>query len=409
MSDYNSKNKTGGYINSKIDNQDSIAAIYAVQLLCDEDIFMHGIFFNDFNIVCEGNDDIEILSNEYHVFIQVKSSKIDKSDILKILDSFCINDEIEKEKENLFVISAFEPIVFNQKNFTDRLLAYEKVKKNKYENQLRIDSIKKSLINDFDLLKYDKIIDRLHIDKRPLFRDVEDTHAIFARYLRKAYGFRDQGEHRIDILFNTLCEKFAELRRNRDNISRTELEKILGTELCKASWYSGLSLILGYKKLENGYVQDHELDIKRANIANGVRKAYKKIMYGWRKAYLKEILVSIIFSAKRCPQCGHPMMANIYGINGIACPDCGYVPYVSLVLCCECGEYELIKRQPEISDDSIFNYLNGFFRSRKDTACKNCGKDLLDEFVELRTIMVNVPIPFDEYKNIDVIYENSSY
>ena len=93
-----------------------------------------------------------------------------------------------------------------------------------------------------------------------------------------------------------------------------------------------------HKKLENGYVQDHELDIKRANIANGVRKAYKKIMHGWRKAYLKEILVSIILSAKRCPQCGHPMMANIYGMNGIACPDCGYTPYVSLVLCCECGE-----------------------------------------------------------------------
>lgn len=407
MSDYNSKSKIGGYINSKIDNQDSIAAIYAVQLLCDEDIFMHSIFFHDFSMVCEGNDDIEIMSNEYHVFIQVKSSKIDKADILKILDSFCANDEIENEKESLFVISAFDPIVFEQKNFTDRLLFYEKVKKNKFENPSRIDSIKNSLISDFDLLKYDKIIDRIHIDKRPLFRDVEDTRAIFARYLRKVYGFRDQGEHRIDILFNILCEKFAELRRNRDNISRTELEKILGNELCKASWYSGVSLILGYKKLENGYVQDHELDIKRTNIANGVRKAYKKIMHEWRKAYLKEILVSIILSAKRCPQCGHPMMANIYGMNGIACPDCGYAPYVSLVLCCECGEYELIKAQPEIFDDSIFNYLNDFFRARKDTTCKKCGKDLLDEFVELRTIMVNVPIPFDKYKNINVIYENS--
>lgn len=132
-------------------------------------------------MVCEGNDDIEIMSNEYHVFIQVKSSKIDKADILKILDRFCAYDENEKES---------------------------------------------------------LIIDRLHIDKRPLFRDVEDTRAIFARYLRKAYGFRDQGEHRIDILFNILCEKFAELRRNRDNISRAELEKILGKELCKASWHN---------------------------------------------------------------------------------------------------------------------------------------------------------------------------
>ena len=45
-----------------------------MQLLSDEDIFMHSIFFHDFSMVCEGNDDIEIMSNEYHVFIQVKSS-----------------------------------------------------------------------------------------------------------------------------------------------------------------------------------------------------------------------------------------------------------------------------------------------------------------------------------------------
>jgi DNA-directed RNA polymerase subunit RPC12/RpoP len=183
----------------------------------------------------------------------------------------------------------------------------------------------------------------------------------------------------------------------------------LGKELCKASWHSGLSLILGYTKLENGYVKDFKLYTKRMIIENGVKKAYKKVMRGWRKAYLREFLINMLRTVKSCPQCGHPMMANINGLNGIACPDCGYNPYVSIILCCECGDYEVIKTQPDISDDAVFNYINEYFRTRKDTVCKNCGKELLDEFGELRIIMLPIPIPFDEYRNIDVIYKNSPY
>lgn len=409
MSDYNSKRKTGGRNNSKIDNQDSVAAIYAVELLSNPNIFKFNVCIDDFNIVCEGNEDIEIMNDDYHIFIQVKSTKLSGDDFKAVLEFFLENKQIEIEKQTLFVISAFEPIIINKVNFTDRLLDYLKVKNNKFENCSRKDSIKKALIANFDLGDYEEIIDSLYIDNRPLFRDIEDTRAIFARYLRLAYGFKDQGEERTDALFNALCDKFAELRRNRNHICRTELETILGKELCKASWYSGLSLILGYTKIENGYVKDSQLYTKRIIVENGVKKAYKRVMRGWRKAYLTEFLLSMLISAKRCPQCGHPMMANLNGLNGIACPDCGFNPYVSIILCCECGDYEVIKTQPDISADSLFNYINDYFRTRKDTVCKHCEKELLDEFVELRTIMLPIPIPFDEYKNIDVIYKNSPY
>lgn len=409
MGDYNSKYKTGGRINSKIDNQDSVTAIYVVEALSNPDIFEFNININDFSIVCEGNDDIEIMNDDYHIFIQVKSTKLSKADLKAILDSFLNNNKMETQKQNLFVISAFEPIVINQSNFTDRLLDYKRIKNNKFEEVSRKEAIKQELIRDFDIADYGEIVDNLHIDNRPLFRDIEDTRAIFSRYLRLAYGYKDHGEKISDCLFDVLCEKAAELRRNRDNICRTEIESLLGKELCKASWYSGLSLILGYTKLDNGYVKDVQLNNKKIVIQNGVKKAYKTVMREWRKAYLSEFLINMLLSAKRCPKCGHPMMANINGLNGIACPDCGYCPYVSIILCCECGDYEVIKTQPEISDDAIFNYINDFFRTRKDTVCKNCGKELLDEFVELRTVILPIPIPFNNYKNIDVIYKDSPY
>jgi DNA-directed RNA polymerase subunit RPC12/RpoP len=128
-----------------------------------------------------------------------------------------------------------------------------------------------------------------------------------------------------------------------------------------------------------------------------------------KKAYFKEFLLSCVLSAKRCPKCGHPMMANINGLNGIACPDCGYAPYVTLIAFCECGDFEVVKTQPELNDEKIFNYLNDFFNNKNDTHCESCNRDLMDDYVAERIMLVPIPIPYDEYKNIDVIYKNSKY
>lgn len=409
MNDYFLKNKIGGYVNSKIDNQDSVATIYSVECLSKPDIFSFNIAISDFCISCEENDDIEIMDENYHIFIQVKSAAVSGEEFKKILASFLANDQTEKSKQSFFVLTVFEPIKFNGLIFTDRFQAYKKVLKNRHESNERKAEIKESIIKEFKLTGYESIIDRLYIDNRPLFRDIEDTRAIFARYLRTAYGFKDHGETRIDFLFNELCDKFAELRRNRDNIDKAEIEKILGEELCKSSWYSGMSLSLGYTKIESGYIKNTKLLAEKEKLQSGAQYVVKKIMSGWRRYYFKEFLLSMIIGAKRCPQCGHPMMANIMGLNGIACPDCGYNPYITLILYCECGAFEVVKRQPELDEDSIFNYLNNFFRGRKDTGCKVCGKELLDDNVELRTMLLPVPIPYTEYKNIDDIYENSQY
>ena len=80
-----------------------------------------------------------------------------------------------------------------------------------------------------------------------------------------------------------------------------------------------------------------------------------------------------------------------------------------MITFCECGEYEVVKTQPELTDDKIFNYLNDFFNDRNDTHCKSCNRDLLDDWVEERIMLLPIPIPFDEYKNMDIIYKNSKY
>lgn len=407
MYNYYSKHNIGGYINSKIEHQDSVAAIYALELLDNSEVL--GVSFDDFCIKCENDDDIEIINDKAHVFIQVKSSNINKTILIKILEDFQKNAIQETEKENFFVISTFENVKYDNINFTDRLNQYHDVLKNKYESDKKKQQVKDDFLNSFNLHNYSKLIDNLNIDTRPLLRDHEDTKAVFARYLRKAYGFKNYREEKIDTLFITLCNEFAILRRKRGNIDKSSIESLIGKQLCKYSWYSGVELELGYKKVKNGYIRDRELEKKRNDISEGARKAIKKILKQWRKTYFKEFLFSQLFGAKKCPECGHPMIANTGGLNGIACSDCGYNPYVTLVLFCECGQYEVLKLQPDIQDDSIFNYLNNYFKNRADTHCKSCGRDLLDDYVELRTAIIPIPIPFDEYKNIDIIYENSKY
>lgn len=388
---------------SKTLDKDSVAAIYAIEQLNNPDIFNFGISIDDYAIKCEGDDDIEIISNDHHIFIQVKSSTLTNSDFFKTMDSFLNNYKIEQEKNCYFIISAFEPIRINSKNFTEHLNDYINVYHNQFESNTKKQDIKSTLLSGFSLEKYSDIIDLLNIDTRPLFRDNKDTKAIFARYLRLAYGFKDHGEKSIDNLFISLTNKFADLRRNRGYIDRSSIENILGKELCKFTNLSGISLALGYSKTDAGYIKDENLMLKRSSIMHGAQKAVKTIYRNWRKSYFKRFLLNFVVGAKPCAQCGHPMMANINGLNGIACQDCGYNPYVTMITFCECGDFEVVKTQPELTDEKIFNYLNDFFNAKNNTLCKSCGKELLDDYVEDRFMLVPIPIPYDDYKNIDTI------
>ena len=132
-------------------------------------------------------------------------------------------------------------------------------------------------------------------------------------------------------------------------------------------------------------------------------------MREWRNAYKKDFLINCIFSAKSCPECGHPMMANFMGLRGIACPDCGFTPYVTMFIFCECGSYEVVKTQPELTDDKQIKYLKEFFDKRESDICCGCGQKLIDESVMERIFYAPVPYPYEEVKNIDAIYVNSKY
>lgn len=408
MSNYYDKKNTGGKTTSKIEHQDSVAAIYALEQLLSPDIFNFGVHINDFCIQCEGEEDIEIFNEEVHIYVQLKSSPINKKTFFEILDYF---SDISKnaDVDSYFVIATFNPILFDRKNFKEYLNDYINVLSNHYESEDKIKKVRAELIRTFSLSKYEEIIDKIRVEERPLFRDGKDTKAIFERTLRLNYCFKDPGNVITEALYSNLTDTFAKLRRQRDYIPKSDIEVAVNSAISKGSALSGLSLAMGYSKAENGYKKSKQTQQKLDLLITGYEKAKRSVMREWRNAYKKDLIINCIFGAKNCPECGHPMMANFMGIRGIACPDCGFTPYVTMFIFCECGSYEVVKTQPELTDDKQIKYLKEFFDKRESDICCGCGQKLIDESVMERIFYAPVPYPYEEVKNIDAIYVNSKY
>lgn len=404
MQDYFSKQKMGGQINSLISNQDSLATVYAVELLNNPDLFNFGINIIDFSIQCETDDDLCISNDKYKIFIQVKSNKITDQEFHKCLENFLYNFK-EEPRESFFVLTTFENFTVNNKKIIDRLNHYRNILLDTNETQEKKDRVKKELMKDFDLSKYSDILDKLKIVYRPIFRDDKDVPAIFSRYLRLKYGLRIPKEYIVEKIYNELILEIEKLRRTRGSLSKEIILNIIGKHLVQDTVFNKFDLLVDYEKIENGYKKKTQKNKELIDLEKSRQIAIKKIFRDWRKVYKNEFLISILLGNKRCPKCGHPMMANLKGLFGISCPDCGYIPYLTMFSICDCGNYEVIKPQPELSDSKIFTYINDFYCN--DKTCSKCKKLLSDTYFEFRVVMLPVPYPFDNYKNIDENYSNN--
>ena len=218
--------------------------------------------------------------------------------------------------------------------------------------------------------------------------------------------------------------EIEKLRRTRGSLSKEIILNIIGKHLVQDTVFNKFDLLVDYEKIENGYKKKTQKNKELIDLEKSRQIAIKKIFRDWRKVYKNEFLISILLGNKRCPKCGHPMMANLKGLFGISCPDCGYIPYLTMFSICDCGNYEVIKPQPELSDSKIFTYINDFYCN--DKTCSKCKKLLSDTYFEFRVVMLPVPYPFDNfhqyscnyqmdmgqatfdnYKNIDENYSNN--
>ncbi len=402
---YYSKQKRGGISTGNVDNQDSVAMIYALEILRNDSKFNQ--YFSDdkeWRIAFEGNDDIEIINNDSCMFIQVKTSKLTLTDLNEILNNFLTNYEDYKNNYNkqAFMISGLHGVSDSLKSFPKKLSEYRNSKIT-YNKEIYSEHLTE-LMNEYNIdEKFKIILDNLLIDERYLIKDNSDTLAVFAHNLRQTYFIRDIGDRLVSNIYKEFNVRFSEDRRNRKSISKMEILNIINSELKKVELISNLEILSGYKKTDSGYtrVKDNEYIFKLQSCQD---KMNKYIFRSWRKAYFKEFVLSFILGATRCPECNHPMMANMLGLNGIACPDCGYQPYLTLFFGCYCGDCIAIKTQPDLVTEDIFNYLYEYFD--KEDKCEKCGEKYIDNYMIERTALMPVPFPFNKFNLKELYYKN---
>jgi hypothetical protein len=401
--DYFSKKHRGGVITSKIENQDSVGVILALEMMQPESNY--GKYFNsseNWKIAFECNNDLEFISKDSCIFIQVKSSKIGRSEFIKIIKDFSVNyKEHRKYFSNIFFkISVFEGFKGKLKSFPVKLKEYKNAQKI-YAKQSIKDDILLNLLKDFNIKReFKEIIKRLSIDTRYLLKDKKDTKAIFAHNIRKTYFIRDIGDQLALNIYKKLVEEFANKRRTRGSISNQEILKMINNEIKNMELISELEVIGGYHKVSYGYKKNENIYLDK--IISAQKKIKKSIFKNWRKAFLKEFLISMLIGHKKCPECNHPLNANLGGLKGIACPDCGFQPYITLFIGCYCGNYIAIKSQPNLKTEDIYNYILEYFETN-DNLCEYCGEDYIDNFMSERIFLAPVPYPFDNF-NLDELY-----
>ena len=405
-SGYFSPQKRGGKVASKIENQDSVGIILSMELMDKESDFFS--FFNrkdPWKVMFEGNDDIEFIQSDARMFVQVKTSEIKYNEFIEILDKFKDNYLKLAIKNCFFKICAFNNVKLKDKSFSEKLSEFHNSKKAYEEVEVR-NNLKELLYNYNIGLEYAEIVKNLHIDIRPLFKDKNDTEAIFAQCLRKSYPIRDFGSKISSVIFNELNLTFAHGRRNRLSISKTDILKVINNNIRVDNFVQEVSLVLEYEKTQNGYLPSKRAQEINREIRKSNQKIVRKVMKAWRKVYWKEFLTALIFGFVKCPHCGHPLMANIGGLKGISCPDCGYQPYVTLILGCSCGHYNVIRSQPALTTEEIFNSVLKYFENRAMSKCLNCNHELLDEYWQYRLMLLPVPNPISNY-DLKSLYNNS--
>lgn len=397
------KENRAGLNTAKIENQDSVGIITALELLSVDGIFSDlDCFDSDWTIVPEGYDDLDIILPDSRVFIQVKSEIITPGELQEILFKFQNTYQTilaYSSNSVRFKINALKGLSKSLSALKDKLDELRNCKKiystQEFEdnlliicNQYKIDHILKDVVTN------------LSIDERRMFKYEDETIALFAHLLRKAYKFRDFADSLIKEIFDNLLEYYDYCRLKRKPMNRKQILTRLNRIINYGGPLDSSTSMWGsyYQLTERGYEKTSKDSQKLIqDIHKGCTKARNKVFKAWIKYHWKSLVVTNLFGTHdRCLVCGHPLVAKFGGFFGLSCPDCGYQPFNTLLLVCNCGNYSIVKKQPSLNGDDISEYIRYFFLVNS-SECSKCGQDLTNNLL-YRMMMVPFPIPVSEYR-----------
>lgn len=388
----------GGVWASRIDTQDKVAAIVAVEALGGTlELVPQDLTRKNGRIAFEAREDFEIRWSGGRQYVSVKDRLVGRDDLYEAIHNLGVFQSEVGDTESQSMRLEAASLARNARTF------YEDIKRLRDIRAPTITDDYKAAACDF-ASEYGLPADYaelLVVSERRIGENPQVANAMFAHAMRNAIAVHNYGDTELVELFEKLSRSlFYDRRRARGVLDLQDLERMLLAPLVPLHI---AAYQVEYVRTKYGYVRDRKRDAELKKERRLVLGFARELMREWRKKTLRIRLVnSILREPIACLACGHPLMANFYGRNGLACPDCGYQPYLTLFYACDCGRGAVVQKQPDLSSFELVRDAITALRG-DEVICMGCGRRPPDENFIGRLFALRIPYPIEGYSDANLI------
>jgi hypothetical protein len=396
--EFNARYKAGSWA-ARLETQDTVAAICSVEAIAGMMEFIPSdLLALDGRVLFEAREDFEIRWQGGRQYVSVKDKQVNASDL----------------KQAVSNLEEFASEVTSETHQTLRLEAASLTSSARSldEDIVRLRELKGSATSadDYQVACHDfeeqhsisaDWATKVVVAQRRLGDNPSFSEAVFSHAMRQAFPVHNYGNGELSALLVDLCvNTLSRKRKRRGVLDLSDLERLLLAPLIPISI---ATYETHYFRTDFGYLPDRGREVAIRNEYRIVTRAARKLMHEWRRqTFLRRFLNIAFRGAIRCLACNHPMIANLNGSNGIACPDCGYQPYCTLFWACDCGGAAVVQRQPDLINFVLIRDAVSLLR-QQTPRCEKCGKAPSEERFIGRVFTLRIPYPPADYTDAALI------
>lgn len=393
---YFSQHARGGAIASRIESQDSAAAILCIEALSGS---LQGVpqptAVENVVLYCEGLEDLEFNWPSGRLFVSVKDQLLTMSLVRSHLESIAKHQNYLAAPDDERILlcglrgcdSQVSSFIEDRQHLAARVLHSEAREAiDEFEKKWRVPSWLAIMTT---------------IDDRDMRRDSAQAQATFATAMRSAFPLTSCTDRHLSVIREDLAAlTFAPARRQRNALPLYELYLTLLERLAPDE----IALVQSeFQSTPFGYLHDPDLANTLRSERSIVLRARRRALRAWRRHTFVERLTPRI----GCLVCNHPMMGALNGRSGYVCPQCNYVPFGTLFYACDCGQPLLLVSQPEIEGVGLFGQAISAARESART-CDKCSSVVDERRLDSRLFWLPILWPLEGSVDSRLIYLRES-
>lgn len=380
-----------GHWAARIDTQDKVATIVAVEALGGSlELVPYPIANLGGRIAFEAREDFELRWGGGRQYVSVKDKQVSRSDLYKAISSL---ESVMADAGDV-----------GRQSFRVEAASLASEARTLYEDIVRLRSIRSTGSDeDYGLVAAEFVREHkidadlaqlLVVSERRIGDNRKLSNAIFAHAMRDAVRVHNYSDKDLTALFEDLVNSvFYDRRKVRGVLDLGDFERLILAPLMPLQMAAYQA---EYVRTRYGYVKDNTRQRQLQQEQELVLKCMRSLMKEWRQKTKRDRRLDQLRGHIGCLSCDHPMIANFNGRNGLACPACGYQPFMTLFYACDCGAGVVIQRQPEISSLEMFRDAVRLVRD-ENLRCAKCNERPLEEKFTGRIFTLPIPYPILRY------------